>query len=198
MSKYFSHQLIIALIGIFIVCASAKNSAEASNGDPEKIENFTLNNYDGNKYSLSDFKDSKAIVLIFISTQCPVSNAYNTRMIELNKKFKEKGVTFIGINSNKEENTLSIKKHANEKGLDFLILKDEKNIIANKLNATVTPEAYILNSNFEILYHGRIDDSQNEVKVEVKDLANALTQILNGEKVSNQRTKSFGCSIKKI
>lgn len=198
MSKYFSYQLIIALIGIFLISASAKIFADISGGDPEKVENFTLNNYDGNKYSLSDFKDSKAIVLIFISTQCPVSNAYNSRMVELNKKFKEKGVTFIGINSNKEETNISIKKHAKEKGLDFLILKDEKNIIANKLNATVTPEAYILNSNFEILYHGRIDDSQNEVKVEVKDLANALTQILNGEKVSNQRTKAFGCSIKKI
>lgn len=198
MSKYFSHQLIIALIGTFIVCTSAKIFAEISGGDPERIENFTLNNYDGNKYSLSDFKDSKAIVLIFISTQCPVSNAYNSRMAELYKKFKEKEVTFIGINSNKEETNISIKKHAKEKGLDFLILKDEKNIIANKLNASVTPEAYVLNSNFEILYHGRIDDSQNEAKVEVKDLANALTQILNGEKVANQRTKAFGCSIKKI
>ena len=77
MSKYFSYQLIIALIGISLVSASAKTFAHISGGDPEKIENFTLNNYDGNKYSLSDFKDSKAIVLIFISTQCPVSNAYN-------------------------------------------------------------------------------------------------------------------------
>lgn len=198
MSKYFSQQLLFTLITVFIFCASAKIFAMNSGDDHEKIENFTLNNYDGNKYSLSDFKDSKAIVLIFISTQCPVSNAYNSRMIELNKKFNGKGITFIGINSNKEENNISIKKHAKEKGLDFLILKDEKNIIANKLNATVTPEAYVLNSDFEILYHGRIDDSQNEAKVEVKDLANALTQILNGDKVSNKRTKAFGCSIKKI
>lgn len=189
---------MIAIVGISIICASAKNYAETTGGDPEKVENFTLYSYDGNKYSLTDFKDSKAIVLIFISTQCPVSNAYNSRMIDLNKKFKEKGVTFIGINSNKEESNSMIKKHADEKGLDFLILKDEKNIIADKLNATVTPEAYILNSNFEILYHGRIDDSQNQAKVEVKDLANALNQILSGEKVSNQRTKAFGCSIKKI
>ena len=198
MSKYFSQQLLFTLITVFIFCASAKIFAMNSGDDPEKIENFTLNNYDGNKYSLSDFKDSKAIVLIFISTQCPVSNAYNSRMIELNKKFNGKGITFIGINSNKEENNISIKKHAKEKGLDFLILKDEKNIIANKLNATVTPEAYVLNSDFEILYHGRIDDSQNEAKVEVKDLANALTQILNGDKVSNKRTEAFGCAIKKI
>lgn len=198
MSKSFSHKLTIALVGIAIICASAKNYAETAGGDPEKVENFSLYSYDGNKYSLSDFKNSNAIVLIFISTQCPVSNAYNSRMIELNKKYKEKGVTFIGINSNKEESNSMIKKHASEKGLNFLILKDEKNIIANRLNASVTPEAYVLNSNFEILYHGRIDDSQNETKVEVKDLANALTQILNGEKVSNQRTKAFGCSIKKI
>src|SRR3989338_5089299 len=69
----------------------------------KKVEDFTLEDYDGVKHSLSDFKDSKAIVLMFIATQCPVSNAYNERMVSLYDDYKSKGVTVLGINSNKEE-----------------------------------------------------------------------------------------------
>lgn len=193
-SKLFFRLMIIALC----VAVFSAYTNQYSNGDPEKIENFSLKDYNGNQHSLSDFNNSKAIVLIFISTQCPVSNAYNSRMIEMNKKFKENGITFIGINSNKEESLSEIKKHSKEKGFEFVILKDEKNVIANKFNASVTPEVYVLNSNLEILYHGRIDDSQNQKKVEIKDLDIALNQILDGKKVSNPRTKAFGCTIKKI
>lgn len=162
------------------------------------VDNFSLKDYSGREHSLSDYKDSKAIVIMFIATECPVSNAYNKRMEKIYNEYKDKGVAFIGINSNKEENVKNIEEHAKENGLSFTILKDEKNIIADKFGASVTPEIYILNSNFEILYHGRIDDSRNESNVEKQDLKNALDEILSGKKVSSPVTKAFGCTIKRI
>ncbi|MFZ6034080.1 MAG: thioredoxin family protein [Melioribacter sp.] len=164
----------------------------------QKAENFKLKDYNGKEYRLSDFKDSKAIVIMFIATQCPVSNEYNSRMIELYKDYKDKGVSFVGINSNKQESVEEIKEHAKENGFEFVILKDEKNVIADKFGASVTPEIYVLNGDFEILYHGRIDDSRKEDEVKTHDLRVALDEILAGKKVSNPKTKAFGCTIKRV
>jgi len=166
--------------------------------DPVKVENFTLKDYDGKKHSLSDYKDSKAIVIIFIATQCPVSNAYNERMENLYNTYKNKGVSFIGINSNKAELLTEIKSHAKSNGLTFTILKDEKNVIADKFEASVTPEIYVLNPNFEVLYQGRIDDSRREKDVKSTDFKKALDEILDGKPVSVPKTKAFGCTIKRI
>jgi peroxiredoxin len=167
--------------------------------DSEHVNNFKLKDYNGKEHSLSDYKDSKVIVLMFISTQCPVSNAYNSRMKNLYDQYKGKNVSFIGINANKTEDIETIKEHAQSHGFGFIILKDNGNKIADELNASVTPEIYVLNpKNFEILYHGRIDDSRNESNVTSKDLENALNDILNDKEVINKRTKAFGCTIKRV
>jgi len=184
--------LTLLLLGATIT--SLLNAGEAL----KKVENFTLADYNGVKHSLTDFKSSKAIVLMFIATQCPVSNAYNERMAALQKDYASKGVTFVGINANKQEGIEEVKRHAKEHGFEFTILKDWNNVIADKLGASVTPETYVLNSSFELLYHGRIDDSQRENKVTSKDLRAALDLVLAGKPVPVQETKAFGCSIKRV
>ncbi|NUM70368.1 MAG: thioredoxin family protein [Ignavibacteriaceae bacterium] len=168
------------------------------NDDPKKVENFSLPDINGKTHSLSEYSGSKAIVLMFISTECPVSNAYNDRMVQLTKDYKDKGITFIGINSNKAESVADIKQHAADHKFDFTILKDDKNIIADKLDASVTPEVYVLNGSLDLLYHGRIDDSRRVNEVKTNDLRSALDEILGGKKVTNPKTKAFGCTIKRV
>jgi peroxiredoxin len=168
-------------------------------GIPTKVENFTLNDYNGKQVSLTDFKDSKVIVIMFISVECPVSNSYNERMVALYNDYQAKKIAFVGINSNKAEASEEIKEHAEEHGFAFPILKDVNNIIADKLNANNTPEVYVLDPvNLEVLYHGRIDDSMREAKVKTKDLRAALDEILAGKPVTVKETKAFGCTIKRI
>lgn len=164
----------------------------------KKVSDFSLEDYNGVKHSLSDYKSSKAIVVMFIATQCPVSNNYNTRMADLHKDYASKGVSFVGINSNKQESADEVKNNAKENNLGFTILKDWNNVVADKLQASVTPEIFVLNPAFEILYHGRIDDSQRENKVTSKDLRSALDQILAGKPVAVEETKAFGCTIKRV
>lgn len=166
--------------------------------DPVVVEDFTLNNYDGKSYTLSDAKDAKAIVIMFIATKCPVSNAYNERMVELYEDYESKGVVFLGINSNKAEDSEECEEHAEENGFQFPVLKDPNNTIADKYDAQVTPEIYVVNTKRELLYHGRIDNSQREDNVENKDLRNALDEILEGEAVTVADTKAFGCTIKRV
>jgi peroxiredoxin len=168
------------------------------NEPAKKVENFTLQDYNGAEHSLRDYKDSKAIVLMFIATQCPVSNSYNDRMNKLYKDYSGKNVAFVAINSNKGESVEEIKEHAAEHGFKFPILKDWKNVIADRLGATVTPEIYVLNPEFEVLYHGRIDNSSREEKVTSKDLRNALDEVLTSKPLTVTSTKAFGCTIKKI
>ena len=164
----------------------------------DKIEGFTLTDYEGNKHSLSDYTESKAIVIMFIATKCPVSNDYNSRMEMVFNDYKDKEVSFLGINSNKTEDVSEIRNHAKDNGLTFTILKDEKNVIADKFEASYTPEIYVLSNDFELLYHGRIDNSRRELEVNSTDLRNALDEILSGKSVSNPETKAFGCTIKRI
>lgn len=168
-------------------------------GTPVAIEDFSLPDYNGKIISLSDYKDSKAIVLMFIATECPVSNAYNERYNKLFDAFSQKSIVFLGINSNKAEPASDVKQHAKEHGFQFPILKDANNIIANKLDAQRTPEIFVVNpATLEILYHGRIDDSQREAKITSRDLSNALNEILAGKPVSVKETKAFGCTIKRV
>jgi peroxiredoxin len=166
--------------------------------DPQKVVDFTLKDYNGKSYTLSDYKDAKAIVIMFIATRCPISNDYNTRMVKLYNDYISKNVVFLGINSNKQEDAEEVKEHAEENKFKFAVLKDPKNVIADKYDAEVTPEIYVVNSKLELLYHGRIDDSRREEEVESHDLKNALDEILAGKAVSVKETKAFGCTIKRI
>jgi len=185
--------LFILLTAIMLLCSVL----QADDG-PKKVSDFTLEDYNGAKHSLTDYKSSKAIVLMFIATQCPVSNAYNGRMVELYKDYNSKGVAFVGINSNKQESAEEVGNHSKEHGFEFTVLKDWNNVVADKLEASVTPEIYVLNSKLEVLYHGRIDDSQRENRVASKDLRVALDRILAGKAVEVTETKAFGCTIKRI
>jgi peroxiredoxin len=164
----------------------------------KKVENFSLEALNGKKVSLTDYKDAKAIVIMFIATECPVSNAYNERMAALHQDYKSKGIVFLGINSNKQESLDDMREHAREHKHEFTILKDRDNIVADKFDAQFTPEVFVLGKNLEIQYHGRIDNNRSEGKVSSKDLRNALDEILAGKSVSNARTKAFGCTIKRV
>lgn len=193
------HNFIFILILVaFTFAAFSWNILSKKPDNTNKVDDFSLFDYKGIQHSLSDYSDSTAIVIFFIATRCPVSNAYNSRMESLYNEYSGMGVVFLGINSNKKEDVEEIQEHAEENNLTFTILKDEKNIIADKFEASFTPEVYILNKDFEFLYHGRIDDSRRESDATTTDLKNALDEIISGKEVSDPVTKAFGCTIKRI
>jgi peroxiredoxin len=162
------------------------------------VSTFSLPSYDGKTIDLaSAIKANKATVVIFVSTQCPVSNAYNDRMEQIFEKFGSKGVGVIGVNSNVAEDLAAVKTHAHEHGFKFPVVKDAGNKIADLYGAQVTPEAYVISPEGKLLYHGRIDDSRNATKVTTSDLALSLEKILSGKKLEASSSKAFGCSIKR-
>lgn len=189
--------LLIVAGAIFADGARAEGEVPAPPAIGATIEDFTLPDVDNQERSLKSLAGKNGTVLLFISVQCPVSNAYNERMEKLAQDYKAKGIAVIGINSNVAEDAAAAKAHAAENKLSFPILKDPGNKIADKLGATVTPEAYLLDANNKLVYHGRIDNARDAAKVETSELRSALDATLAGKAVEKTEAKAFGCSIKR-
>jgi peroxiredoxin len=170
-----------------------ENKAEA--GKP--VADFSLPDVDGKTHSLASLKGKSATVLIFISTQCPVSNAYNERMEKLAQDYQSRGVAVIGVNANATESADDIKAHAAEHKLTFMILKDKGNKVADQLEATNTPEVFLLDASGKLIYRGRIDNSRNGQSISSNDLRDAIDATLAGKPVANSFVRAFGCSIKR-
>jgi peroxiredoxin len=193
---------VFALATLALAAAPAAPSrAEGNEPAPVKlgatVDDFRLPDASGREHTLASLRGKAGTVLIFVSTQCPVSNMYNERMQKLVEDYKAKGVSVVGINSNKEETPDRIRSHAAEKGLSFTILKDAGNRVADRLGATRTPEAFFLDAQNRLVYHGALDNAQNPVMVNTHHLRNALDAVLAGKPVERPEVKAFGCTIKR-
>jgi peroxiredoxin len=189
--------LLVMAGAIFVSGARAAGEVPAPPAIGSTIEDFTLPDVDNKDRSLKSLAGKNGTVLLFIAVQCPVSNAYNERMEKLAEDYKAKGIAVIGINSNVAEDAAAVKAHAEANKLTFPILKDPGNKIADKLGASVTPEAYFVDKSNKLLYHGRIDNARNPAQLETSDLRNALDAALAGKSVEKTEAKAFGCSIKR-
>ena len=191
----------LLLVVSLLLCASAFATGEDTPAGAaaigSRIEDFKLPDAEGRERTLASLGGAKGTVLIFVSTQCPVSNAYNERMEKLAQEMKARGVNVVGINSNVAETRDDIKSHAAERGLSFAILKDAGNRIADRLGASVTPEAFLLDADKRLVYRGRIDNSRSGAAITSQELREAVEATLAGRPVARPEVKAFGCSIKR-
>lgn len=169
-------------------------------GPGDKAEDFTISNYDGAKYNLSEaVSNSKnGVVVMFWSTECPNVQPYNDRINDYVKGYTDNGFTVWAINSNNTEPTDEVSSHAKKNNYIFPVLKDNNNVVADLLGATRTPEVYVIGKDMTILYHGRISDNKEQASQTSHDLNTAIGEIASGKEVSVKETKFFGCSIKRV
>jgi peroxiredoxin len=203
MKKQYAVSLILApfvIIALAAVAGSGRNTYDlpAPPAIGTMIDDFRLPDTNGAERSLKSLTGKNGAVLIFVSVQCPVSNGYNERMEKLAQDYKAKGINVIGINSNNTEPAAEVKSHASEKHLTFTILKDDGNKIADRFGATKTPEVYVIDAGGKLVYHGRIDNSQNTANITSNDLREALDELLSGKAVTKTGGAAFGCSIKRV
>ena len=161
---------------------------------------FTLATLDGKTFSLAEAARShKAVVVMFIATKCPYSNAYNDRMRDMAAAYEKQGILFAGINSNKSEPADEVMAHAKKHGFTFPLMKDPDNKVADLYDAKHTPEVFVVDPEGKLRYHGRIDENYEDAsKVTSPDLKNALDAMLGGHAIAKAETKAFGCSIKRV
>lgn len=162
---------------------------------------FHLKAVDGKSYGLKDFADKKALVIVFSCNHCPYVQAYEDRMVQLQRDYSGKGVTLLAINSNDDHNYPedsfeNMIRRAKEKSFNFPYLRDDTQEVARKYGAICTPHVFAFDQHRALQYKGRIDDNRNPAEVKTHDLKDALDIILAGERPRVQDTKPFGCSIK--
>jgi len=166
------------------------------------ITDFDLPSIDGKRYNLNSFKDKKALIIIFSCNHCPYVQAYENRIMEIQKDYGGKGVAVIAINSNDavqypEDSFEEMKKRASLKKFNFIYLRDENQSAAKSFDAAHTPEIFLFDGDRKLAYHGKIDDNwQEEQKVKSKYLRDALDELLAGMEISVPETYSIGCTIK--
>jgi peroxiredoxin len=161
------------------------------------IKDFKLPDTSGKELALSALKGKNGTLLIFISARCPVVRAYNERMEKLAQDYSARGINVVGINANSTETVDEMKAHAADYKLTFTMLRDKGNKIADMLGAQVTPEAYLLDANNKLVYHGRIDNNRSGTNVTASELRDALDAMLDGKPIAKSEVDAFGCSIKR-
>ena len=162
-----------------------------------QVSDFQVRDLDGKPVAFSALKGPITVVT-FIATECPVSNSYNQRMTDLYKDYTSKNVKFIFVNANRSEAASEVRDHAKRVGFPFAVYKDPNNVLADRFDAQVTPETFVIDSSGTIRYHGSIDDSMDESHVRVRRLRAALDALLAGKSLPATETKAFGCTIKRV
>lgn len=160
------------------------------------MDNFSLTDTNGKTQTLNEMKGTKGAVIIFVSAQCPVVHMYNERMNQIATDYKAKGINVIGINSNVTENGEQIKSHA-ALTFNFPVLIDKNSVLADKIGATRTPEAYFVDAKNVLLYHGAIDNDRFGKNITDKYLRTAFDSSLTGKKIERTSVDAIGCSIKR-
>jgi peroxiredoxin len=192
---------VAALLTFFAVLAFVANPVTSqARGGLEigaTVENFTLADTDGATKSLNDLKGKKGTVVVWLSAQCPVVKAYKDRINEIATAYQEKGIAFIGINSNATEDLTWVKSNKTEFGYNFPVLIDKGNVLADKWGASVTPEVYYLDSKNVLLYHGAIDNDRSGKNITDQYLKTAFDSALGGKAIVKTRANAFGCTIKR-
>ena len=166
------------------------------------VEDFTLQSHRGRKWALSDFQDKRAVVIVFLGTECPLAKLYGPRLAELQSEFGDAGLAIVGINSNTQDSMTELTAYAERHKLSFPLLKDVGNRVADALGAERTPEVFLLDQQRKVRYHGRIDDQYGvgyaRDKLSRRDLALAVEQLLAGKPVARPETEAVGCVIGRV
>src|SRR5579884_105736 len=180
-------------------------SAEPSAVEVQKAADFRLQDPRNQEIvTLSALcEKNKAVVLVFLGVECPLSNQFVPILADLYKEYNRKGIAFVGINANAQDGRERVAVHARQHNIPFPVVKDTGNTVADQLGARRTPEAFVVDSSITIRYRGRIDDQfgigfARPGKPTRRDLATALDEILAGKAVSVPRTEVSGCRIGRV
>jgi peroxiredoxin len=176
------------------------------NGEPLKLgdraPDFSLPGVDGKTYSLAGFAAKPALVVIFSCNHCPYVQAYEDRLIAIQRDYEDRGVQLVAINSNDDRNYPedhfdNMVVRARQKGFNFPYLRDASQAVARSYRATHTPQLFVFDGQRRLAYIGRIDDNWERPKAaKIHYLRDAIEAILQGSAPAVPTTHAIGCTIK--
>ncbi len=195
-------------VGLMAGCGSREPAEEPSKGPSKEVgpavarkaPDFTLSSFDGKTISLSDYR-GKIVVLEWFSYECPfVLRHYRQpgTMVELAKKYKDKNVIWLAINSTNHTPPEANIEFAERHKLPYPILDDRSGTVGRAYGAKTTPHMYIINTKGGIAYQGAIDNDPRGRKKQglINYVDRALVELTNGKEVSTTDTMPYGCTVK--
>lgn len=223
-----------SLLVLFLFCYSCSNSDPTKNqiestasfvANPQPVleqtvstlsigsqaPDFNLPSTDGAFYSLDDFKNSEALVVIFTCNHCPTAQAYEDRLISVAADYHSKEVAFVAISptsplgllyeelgySDLNDDFEEMKIRASDKKFNFPYLYDGDNqAVSLKYGPVATPHAFLFDKDRKLVYRGRLDKIEKPGMANAEDLRSSLDAVLEGKAVPEPTTKTFGCSTK--
>ncbi len=143
---------------------------------------------------------TKATVLLFVSTGCPISNRYAPDLRKLHDAYAKSGVAFWLVYPDPADAVVDIRDHLREFSLPGTALRDVAHGLVTHTGATITPEAAVFDDHGRLTYRGRIDDRYSAIGVERAtatrhDLQDAIAATLAGQPVAQKFTQAVGCYI---
>jgi thiol-disulfide isomerase/thioredoxin len=149
--------------------------------------------------TLDDLPKSKAYVLAFTSTTCPLVQRYLPALNRLERAYRGKGVQFLALNVGADDSIAALAAQAVEHEAAFPFVKDPGAACAAALGVRRTPEVVVLDAGRKVRYRGRIDDQYRlggaRPSPSRHDLQSALDEVLAGKAVTVPETPVDGCPI---
>lgn len=164
---------------------------------------FSLPDYDGKTVSLSDFQGRKALLVVFMCNHCPFVKHVAPELSKMTDEYQQLGVGVVGISSNDIANHPDdapdkMKIEAAQQGYHFPYLYDADQKVATAYRAACTPDFYVFDADFKLVYRGQMDDTRPKQGAVPTggDLRAALDALLAGKEIPQPQRPSIGCNIK--
>lgn len=182
----------------------AQNISPIDIGTEIPMANESMKDVSGKNFSIADIKGKNGTLVMFSCNTCPWVIKYQARTIKAIEFAKKNNVAVIIINSNedyrtKDDSFNEMKTYASTQGYSVPYVVDTDSKVANAFGATRTPEMFLFNTENKLVYQGAIDDNAGDANAVSKIyLHQAITELSNGLEVSIKKTKSVGCTIKRV
>lgn len=164
---------------------------------------FRLQDYHGNWVERDDFRDARAFLVAFICPHCPFVKHLRAAFAQFAREYSPRNIAIVAITSNDietypQDGPEGMRQEAREAGYGFPYLFDETQNVARTYGATCTPDFFLFDHNWYLVYRGQFDDSRpgNNVAVTGIDIRNACDALLSSQPVSPVQKPSIGCNIK--
>lgn len=157
----------------------------------------------GQTISLDRFADRKALLIMFICQHCPFVKHVQTELAQLGQDYVNQGLGMVAISANDvanypDDSPENLKKMAQELGFNFPLCYDESQETSKDYTAACTPDFFLFDNDFKLVYRGQLDDSRpgNNIPVTGQDLRAAIEAVLGGKTINSEQKPSIGCNIK--
>lgn len=164
-----------------------------------KVAPITVKDISGKSHSIPE-RAMKATVLIFVGTDCPISNRLAPEMSRITQSYSKRGVAFFFVYPDPEAKESEIRTHRYLFGLGGTAVIDRDHALVKLAKALATPQAAVFLRSGEMVYTGRInnlysDHNRPATKATRHELRSALEDVLAGRRVSVRQIAAVGCTI---